>query len=231
MTSSPDPEGRSLYRAGGISALVVGVAYMITIALFAQVGAPPSSGESWLKYLVGKTTQWWIITGLSVFTDFLFVPVGLALYVALKGVNRNAMLVATAFVAMFVAVDLAVTWSNHASLITLSDGYAAASTDAQRAGYVAAANYASSVLASRLQPVYSIVDLSFAIFVMGLVMLKGVFSKTTAYLGLATGVFGFLSITGFLVTVVINATLATVWLFFVGYRLYRLGQLPLEGGD
>src|SRR6202022_349890 len=88
-----------------------------------------SGGEVWLKYLEGKTTVWWAILGLCVFTDFLFVPVALSLYVALERVNRNAMLVATAFVGLFVVLDMAVTWTNYASLLTLSGLPPAHTTD------------------------------------------------------------------------------------------------------
>ena len=221
-----DPDGKWLYRVGGISALVLCIAYIIIIPLFAHVGAPPSGGEVWLKYLEGKTTAWWAILGLSVLTDFLFVPVGLSLYVALMRVSRGAMLVATAFVGLFVVLDLAVTWTNYSSLLTLSGLYSAATNDVQRAGYVAAANYASAVLASRTEVIYAIVDLSLGILLIGLVMLKGkgIFSKTTAYLGLATGISGIVSVAGFWVTIIMNAVLATVWVLFVGYRLFRLGQ-------
>ena len=161
---SVDPSGKSLYLAGGISALVLGCAYLVIFPLFARVGAPPvGDGEIWLEYLAGKTAAWWAILALSVLTDFLYVPVALALYFALKDVSRNVMLVATAFVLLFVALDLAVTWSHYAALLTLTARYEAAATDVQRATYVAAANYASAVLASRLLVVYAIVDLSFGI--------------------------------------------------------------------
>ena len=226
-----DPDGKSLYRAGGISALVLGIAYIIIFALFARVGGAPSSGgEVWLKYLEGKTTVWWAILGLCVLTDFLFVPVALSLYLALQRVNRNAMLVATAFVGLFVVLDLAVTWTNYASLLTLSSLHAAATNNVQRAAYVAAANYAAAVLASRTEVFYSIVDLSVGILLIGFVMLKGkgIFSKTTAYLGLAAGIFGIVSLAGFFVIIIINAVLTTVWVLFVGYRLFRLGQIPDE---
>jgi hypothetical protein len=222
-----DPDGKWLYRVGGISALVIGIAYIIIIPLFAHVGGAPSSGgEAWLKYLEGKTTVWWAILGLSVFTDFLFVPVALSLYVALERVNRNAMLVATAFVGLFVVLDLAVLWTNYASLLTLSGLHTAATTDVQRAAYVAAANYASAVLASHTEVFYSIVDLSLAILIIGFVMLQGkrIFNKTTAYFGVAAGIFGIVSIAGFFVIIIINALLVTLWLLFVGYRLVRLGQ-------
>ena len=210
MVNAVDPEGKWLYRVGGISALVLGIAYLITIALYAHVGAPPSGGQAWLKYLAGKTTVWWAILGLSVLTDLLFVPVALSLYLALKGVARSTMLVATAFVGLFIVLDLAVTWPNYASLITLSGNYAAATNDAQRVAYVAAATYASAVLSSRLEAVYAIVVLSLGILMIGLVMLKGIFSKSTAYIGVVTGVLGIVSIAGWNVTMIMNAVLATV---------------------
>jgi len=136
------------------------------------------------------------------------------------------MLVATAFVGLFVVLDLAVTWTNYASLLTLSRFHAATTNDVQRAAYVAAANYASAVLASRTEVFYSIVDLSLAILLIGFVMLKGkgIFSKTTAYLGVAAGIFGIAATTGFFVSIIINAVLTTLWVLFVGYRLFRLAQ-------
>jgi hypothetical protein len=212
------------YRVGAIAALVLGIGYVIIFPLYAYAGAPPNSGEVWFKYLSGKTTVWWAILGLSVFTDFLFVPVAFALYLALKGVNRYAMVLATAFVGLFVVLDLAVTWSHYASILTLYRNYSTATDDAHRAAYVAAANYASAMLMSPLEIVYAIVTLSSGILLTGFVMLRGVFNKVTAYLGLATGLLGIASLTGLGLIIIGNALFATVWLFFVGYRLYRLAQ-------
>lgn len=213
-----------LYRAGGISALVIGVAYIVTIALFAQVGSPPSEGEGWLRYLAEKTSIWWAILALSVITDVLFVPVALSLYSALKGINRDAMLVVTALVGLFVVLDLAVTWTNYGALITLSGHYATATSEVQQASYVTAADYPAAVLASPLEPVYSIAVLSLGISLTSVVMLGGLFNRWTAYVGLATGVCGIVSVTGWTVSVILNAVLATIWVLVVGFRLYRLGQ-------
>ena len=140
------PDEKWLYRVGGISALTLGIAYIIIIPLFVHVGAPPKGGEVWLKYLQGKTTVWWTILWLGVLTDFLYIPVALALYFALERVNRSAMLLASVFVGLFVALDLTVTWANYAALLTLSGPYAAVTNEVQRAGLCSpAANYASSV--------------------------------------------------------------------------------------
>ena len=73
-------EQKQFYRVGGIAALVLAVGYVVIFPLYAKIGAPPSGGEAWFRYLPGRTTVWWIILGLSVFTDFLFVPLALALY-------------------------------------------------------------------------------------------------------------------------------------------------------
>ena len=225
MVNGVSSDGKWLYRIGGFAALALGMTYIVIIPLFARVGAPPTGGEIWLRYLQGKTTVWWTILWLCVLTDFLYIPVALTLYVALERVNRSAMLLASAFVGLFVALDLAVTWTNYAALLTLSSLYAAAPTEVQRAGYVAAANYASAVLASPTEVFYAIVDLSLGVFLIGFVMLKekGIFRRTTAYLGLAVGMFGFISVGRFFVAVMLHTALITIWFLFVGYRLCRLG--------
>jgi len=57
-----DVDQKQWYRVGGIAALVLGVAYIIIIFLYAQVGAPPTGGgDAWFHYLHGKTTIWWAI--------------------------------------------------------------------------------------------------------------------------------------------------------------------------
>jgi hypothetical protein len=230
MVDAVDPDGKWLYRVGGISTLVIGIGYLITIPLYASVGASPSGGEAKLIHLAENMPGWWAIFGLMVLTDFLFVPVGLSLYLALKGINRNAMLLATACVGLFIVLDVAVTWASYAALITLSGSYAAATNDAQKAVFVAAANYPATVLDSILTRICAILTLSLGILLTGFVMLKGIFNKITAYLGLLTGISGIIAVAGPLFTsalsvaTYINAILATVWILLVGYRLYRLGQ-------
>ena len=90
--------------------------------------------------------------------------------------------------------------------------------------FVAAATFASAVLESPLAAVWAIGTLSFGFLVIGFVMLKGVFSKPTAYIGILTGVLGIAAVAGVSIAVILNAVFATIWLFFVGYRLYRLAQ-------
>ena len=225
---APDADKR-LYRWGGLSALLLGLGYLLTIPLYVAVGAPPHGGEARLGYLVGKTTVWWAILGLSVFTDLLFLPVALALYRALRSVNKNAMVVATTLVGLFVVLDLAVTWTNYAALITLSEGYGTA-TALQRAADVGAATYAAAVLDSSLEAIYSILILSIGILVTSLVMRRGVFGRGTAYIGVVTGVGGIVAVVGLYfasvlsVMIVVVSALTTLWIVLVGVRLIRLSR-------
>jgi hypothetical protein len=219
-----------MYRLGAISAIAVSIGYVVIIVLFMLVYPFPDEAQAMLEYLDEKTTIWWAIIGLSVLTDFLYVFIAFSLYQALKGIDRNTMVVATGFKWLFVVLELAIGWTNFAVLITLSDSYAAATTDVQRAAYVASANYATTVLNSTLSEVYSILVPALGTLLIGLVMRKGLFNKGTAYLGVVAGVLGIVAVVGPLFTsalnpvIVLTSLLTSVWFLLVGFRLYRLGQ-------
>ncbi len=230
MDSTVDLDWKWLYRVGGISAIVFGIAYIIIIGLYVPLGAPPGGAEARLTYVAGNTTLWWAILDLSVLTDFLLVPIAFALYFALKGINKSVMLVATAFTVLFIILDLALTWTNYASIITLSGQYTAAANEAEKAAIVTAATYPALILESTILFVYNTLSLSIGILMTGIVMLKGVFSKTTAYLGLVTGILGIIAVFGPLlwsplsIAIIFASILTMVWVMFAGYRLYKLSQ-------
>jgi hypothetical protein len=151
-----DLERRGLYRAGGISAIVLAVLYVVITGLYVTAGLVPSGTEAWLTYLAGNEAAWWAIVWLSVFTDILYVPIAAVLYVVLASVNRNAMLAGAGFLLLFVILDLAITWPNYAALISLSREYTATTSDAQRAALVTTATYPTAILDSILLGAYII---------------------------------------------------------------------------
>lgn len=218
---------------GGISAIALGLSYLAITALYGLAGAVPSGGGAqWLDYLSGKTATWWGIVGLSVLTDVLFVPVLAALYVALRTVNRNALLAGVGLVGLFVVLDLAVTWPNYAALIALSSDPAAATDEAQRAADVAAAGYPASVLGSTLLGVYAILVPAVGIGMIGVVMLGRTFGRAAAYAGVLVGVLGIVAVVGPILwsplgAVAIPASvLTTVWVLLVGCQLLAIGRRP-----
>jgi hypothetical protein len=226
----PDLDDKSLYRAGSIAALGFGCAYIAIIALFIPLGTPPSGTEAWLAYMAKHTSAWWAILGLSVLTDFLLVPISLSLYVALKAAGKNMLLLSIAFIGLFVILDLTLTWTNYAALISLSTNYAIATNDTQQSVSVMAASYPVAVVESDLLDFYNTVTLSIGILCAGLVMRKATFSKSTSYLGLATGILGIIAVVGPYVVdglggaIIIASLLTLVWGLFVGYDLYRLSK-------
>ena len=232
MQLAVDPEGKWIYRAGGIAAIVLVVGYFLTFPIYFWVGDQPASGvEAQLAYFADHAAGWWAIVFLMVFTDLLMVPIFFGIYLALKHVNKGLMLVALAFKAfLFVILDLAVTWTAYSTMIISGVQYSAAATEAQRAALAAAAAYASAMLDSPLLGTYAILIPSLGVLFAGLVMLKGVFNKTTAYVALAASLTGILFmgsyfIDGLALLRYINALLAMVFYLLVGVRLYKLGKL------
>lgn len=227
-----DPDGKWIYRVGGLSGIVLGIGYLLTIPLVTLYagGFPPLGAEARLAFFAEHAAGWWVATALMVFTDLLYIPFFLALYHALKGFNKYLMLLAFACAGLFVVLDLATTWTSFPSLIILSSNYAAATSDTQRAIIVAAAGYPSAIIDSPLSGIYAILIPALGLLFASLVMRKGIFSKTLAYMGMIAGVSGILAgispifMSDQETAQYINATFAMIWFFFVGLKLNRLGQ-------
>lgn len=224
MSDSNAREEKQCNRWGGIAALLLAMGYVAIIPLFAWAGIPPAIGEAWFRYLPGKTTVWWAIIWLSLATDLLYLPVAWALWIALREVEKNLMLAAVVCLHLFVVLDLAVTWTDHASLLALFQNYSNTADQAHRAAYLAAAEYASSIYATPLLTFYIIVIPSLGVLFASIAMIKARFGKATAWTGVLTGLFGLLSLTGFFPLVMANALGATLWFFLVGAQLLRLGR-------
>jgi hypothetical protein len=227
----------SMERVGGVAALLLAAGYVVILPLFATVGAPPVGAQARLEYHSTGTAVWWGIVALSVLTDLLFVPIAASLYAALRRFGQPAMLVATTFTLLFVALDLAVLWPAKVSLIGLGEQYATASP-AQRDLLLAAATYPAGVVDSILTSVYSVLTLGIGILTTGLVMLRAGTARATAIIGVLTGALGIASVvetalTGsFAVLVVLASLLTIVWLVLIGWGLLRsrwavnLGRSP-----
>ena len=232
IANSADPEDKWFYRVSGIAAFVLVVGYFLTFPIYFWVGDQPASGvEAQLAYFAEHAGGWWAIVFLMVFTDLLILPIFFGIYMALKQVNKGLIFMALAFKAfLFVILDLAVTWTAYSTMIIAGVQYGAAATEAQRAALAAAAASASAMLASPLLGTYAILIPSLGVLFAGLVMLKGVFTRATAYAALAVGLTGILFmgsyiIYGLAVLRYINALLAAVFYLLAGYRLYKLGKL------
>ncbi len=144
----------------------------------------------------------------------------LALYFALKGVNRTYMLIGTAATWLGIAVFVTAFTTSLFSVAALGDKYLAATSDAQRAAYVAAGDLARSI--SDVGQSVGFLFLRLSILLVGLVMLKSIFRRGTAYLGIVIGISGIAEIAVPLGP--IPDFLSLVWFFLMGFKLYQLGR-------
>ncbi len=229
--ASPDPSWRGLYRAGGVSALLYGVLnFVVPVVLGFITPQPPSAGGV-ATLAGGVTTLQYIASNRSVFVleqvllfgpSVLLMVVFLALYMALKHLNKSYAAIGAVVAIASQIVGLA-TFSIVFGLVYLSDLYVAATPAAQRA---ALATTAEGLIAQYNTVSVGGILFSIGILVISLVMLKGVFHKGVAYLGIITGAVGIMSEAlrpilgyGYAVYIVLY-----IWLIAIGWKLYRLGS-------
>lgn len=174
--------GRSrLYKAGGWALVAVGALYGIGASLSLLIGGAPGNSEAYLAAL-GRHPSLSTANSLAFsLAHLLLIPAVAALYFALRPVNRSAMLAAVTLFGLFIAVDVVVTETTSISLVGLARSYAAAATPAEQAAYVAVAAQRFSVLAPAT--LFSYVVSSTGVLIAAIVMLKGVFPRLTAIIG------------------------------------------------
>lgn len=223
--ASPDPSWRGLYHAGGISAILFVVPILVAIVLI--VVAPPplnADGATTLQYVASHKVLYIIEQILWLAPSAFALVVFLALYQALKRLNKSyaALGALAGIVSWALTLAIPTTGGGAPILVYLSDQYMAAATAAQHTAFATAAevfiaenNITSAV--GILTPV--------GLLILSLVMLKGVFPKGIAYLGIVTGALGIVSeairpILGPGYSV--YGLLLPIWFLAVGWKLYRL---------
>jgi hypothetical protein len=117
-----------LYRIGAVAALIVVLFYVIQIIVFV-VSPPPNTVISYFTLFHKNALLGLLDLDLLSIVDYaLFVPLFLALYIALRRVSPSFMVIATALALIGIATYFA---SNTAfEMLSLGNQYAAATTDA-----------------------------------------------------------------------------------------------------
>lgn len=225
--AAPDPSWRSLYRAGGISAVLFVVSVLVAIVIVV-IAPPPLSadGATTLQYIASHKVLYiieqvlWLV--LSVFGAVVF----LALYQALKHLNKSyvALGALAGFVSWALGLAIPITGGGAPVLVSLSDQYMAATTATQHTAFATAAE---AFIAQNNTTSASGILGPVGILILSLVMLKGLFPKGVAYLGIATGILGIVSEAlrpvigpGYFV----YGLLLPAWFLVVGWKLYRLAR-------
>jgi hypothetical protein len=225
--ATPDPSWRDLYRAGGVSAALF-VVLILTAIVLVVVAPPPlfANGATTLQYIASHKALYIIEQVLWLTPNVFAAVVFLALFQALKHLNRSyaALGALAGFVSWVLGLAIPTTGGGAPVLVYLSDQYMAATTAAQHTAFATAAE---AFIVENNTPFAAGVLAPVGILVISLVMLKGVFPKGVAYLGIATGVLG---VVGEVFRPLIGAgysvygVLLPIWFLAVGWKLYRLAR-------
>lgn len=224
VASNPDPSWRGLYRAGGVSAalyIIFGIIVPAVLFLISHLD-PNFDGVQTLQF-ISSNRIWWIIEQTLVLGPSIFAIVTfMAIFMALKHINKSYAAIGSA-VAIVCQILFLAYFPIVMGLVELSDQYTAAATAAQRVSIVAATECLVAQNKS-IGPSEAILALS--VLILSIIMLKGVFHKVVAYLGIIAFV---AAVAGMALMSTIGIAYLFWWAFFmiwfiaVGIRLYKLG--------
>jgi hypothetical protein len=241
-TSESDWKG--LYLVGGGAALFAGVLFRRNIAAEIELFSsqkPPVAVGNWFELL--QSNRFLGLSYLNIFDIVNYVLVGLmflALFAALKREYKSSMVIAASLGFLGIGVYLA---TNTAfSMLSLSDQFAAETTDAQR-NLILAAGEALLVINRFSSPgaqpgsggLLSLLLIAATGMITSSVMLKGGrFNKITAYVGILAGGLDLVYCIAYIFLPAVESEvlavlfipaaglLLMVWHILIGWRLIRL---------
>ena len=233
----------SLYRIGGVAALICALMYVITLGVYIpayRAGPPPATMLEWFMLFQTNPLTGLFFLGLAdIVIMILWGPLALAIYDALKQSGKTWARIAISFVFVGMAVYLA---TNTAfSMLSLSHKYAAAITEAEKTVTLAAGQALISVSEGTGGQYTGMPLVWLAGLILSVIMLRNkTFSKATAWVGIlglgllvASMPFAGYTTTGpttaavstiIAVTYIGGGLLSLVWYILVGLRLLKLGQ-------
>ncbi len=166
---------------------------------------------------------------LAALGELLLLPAALALYLSLKDVNKNYMLIAAASWSIAVAMYL-VSRGQILSLLPIGSGYAAATSEPVKAAHLVSA--AQVIEVANIYGNMALMLHQAGSVLMGLVMLKGIYGRRTGYLVTIVATMTFIGTFGVVLRplsflTLFGLMLTAVWQIIVGVKLYKLGQAVL----
>jgi hypothetical protein len=217
---------RLLYRIGAIAAVGLAVIPILHSLVFAVVGLPEDVAawyDLFTRNPIGGLLAFELLMVLYV---VLSVPVVLALYAALRPTSAS---LAGVYVAVSLIGIVAFIGARPAfEMLSLSNGYAAATSVAERAAYLAAGTATYAAFHGTAFWVSYLLG-SLGGLVLSAVILRGtVFSRRTAYIRIASSAFDFgLFVPGVgLLIALLSVVCLLVFNLMVARRLIQLARTP-----
>jgi hypothetical protein len=225
--NSPDPSWKGLYKAGGICAISY-VLFALFVPFFMFINNTGLStmvvGSEILGLISENGIFWWVALQTFVLgTSFFAIITFISMFFALKKVAKVKAMIGSA-IAIVIHILFIAYYPVMLALGFLAKAYPAA-PDAQRQSFESAAE-ALIAINNAFNPLYESV-FAISILILSLAMLKSVFDKKIAFLGIMTCISAFVALALF---TVININYFWWWLLFmiwfvaVGLKLYKIGR-------
>ena len=221
---------KGLCWTGGIAALILIVYSLATIVQLLVLGGQPATAAEAFRLLQSNRIIGLLRLDLpTVVAMPLYYFLFLGLFAALRRTDRANAILSTALA--FVGVTLLLATPTALSMLSLSQKYAAANTDATRTHLLAAgeAILAADIWHGTGAIVGGVLVQSGAVLISVVMLRSSVFGKATAYLGIVMHgldlvhiVSGIFSPVFGVVLMAIAGPLYPIWLFLVGRRLLQL---------
>jgi hypothetical protein len=228
QTTTSDWTG--LYKLASLSALAV-VAIIIIQGIFAAIEPQPLHGTAIDWFMLFQKNN---LIGLIDFELLMVVyvivsiPVILALFIALRHVNPS-------WTAIYLVLSLIGVMSFIAArpaleMLSLSQGYAAATSDAERAIFLAAGQVLVATFHGTAFQISYVLG-SITGLIISLVMLRtNIFGRATAYVRIASSVFDFgiyVPTIGIFIAM-FSVLFLLIWNIMIARKLYQLGQVSAK---
>lgn len=224
---------KDLYKIGGIAAILAALLLLIEIIVFTVWPQPATVLEYFTLLQNNRIIGLIDFYLLEVMAYILFIPLFLALYAALRRFNESYMIIAISLAMLGIAVFLAT--NNSFNMLSLSNQYMAATTEAQKSMILAAGQ---TILVNTGQRAVGGFNMGFllisiaGIIVSAVMLRSNNFGKKTAYVGILAFAISLVDyfrliflpteVILILVIAVLSGILLLIWLILIGRRLFQL---------
>lgn len=215
---------RSIYRIGAFAAVAVLALVPVQAAVFIVWPPPTTVGGFFSLFeqnaVVGLLALDLLLMASWILSALMFV----ALYAALRRTRES--LVTIALVAQLVGLAVYFASNTAFSMLTLSQQYAAATTDAERTVFLAAGQAMLALYTGTAFNVSYLLSGVAALLMAGAMLRSGIFGMVTAYIGIAYAVLQVVPPTagaaGMIVSLLSLAPMV-IWIALIARTLFRLG--------
>jgi len=227
LETNREAHWRGLYMVAGVGAVLTGI--LIPLQIIAFIAWPPpieGTVADWFELFRQNPLLGLVSFDLAILLEeVLLIPIVIALYILLRRESESLMAIAAGL--WFVSIALFVASNTGFEMLALSQGYADAASEAQRASYLGAGQ---AMLATYMGQgsafVMGYLLAALAGVLVGLAMLRNqVFSRWAAYAVIAGNLLGlalFVPVVGVPLSI-ISVFILIAWYLLIGWRLLQLG--------